>query len=66
MLRHKEAMFGMLSSRLDYDPQRFAAGMAQLQRRTGAGELRGAVHLWRRLPGLMPGIGISCSKGPTG
>lgn len=31
MMRHKEAMFGMLSGRIEYEPKRFAAEMAQLQ-----------------------------------
>lgn len=31
MLRHKEAMYGMLNGRIDYDPKRFASEMAQLQ-----------------------------------
>ena len=35
MLRHKEAMYGMLNGRLDYDPQRFAVEMAQLQAVSG-------------------------------
>lgn len=35
MLRHKEAMYGMLNGRLDYDPKRFASEMAQLQAVSG-------------------------------
>lgn len=31
MMRHKEAMFGMLSGRIEYEPKRFAAETAQLQ-----------------------------------
>ena len=31
MMRHKEAMFGMLSGRIEYEPKRFAAELAQLQ-----------------------------------
>lgn len=31
MMRHKEAMYGMLSGRIEYEPKRFAAELAQLQ-----------------------------------
>ena len=31
MMRHKEAMYGMLSGRVEYEPKRFAAELAQLQ-----------------------------------